>query len=86
MRHAFWSGIAFAKSVARRVLYFLLASFGGGPNANSRKWVRELEPTEGIKEVGLVRAICVSTLARKWAWRESHFLAPFYTWGGDLPE
>ena len=47
----FFVRIAFAKSVARRVLYLLLASFGGGPNANSRKWVRELEPTEGVKEL-----------------------------------
>src|SRR6266850_1173454 len=49
---------------------------GGGPNVNSR--IRVIDADKGKGSLQRSRGECVSK-ARKWTWRESHFLASLPT-------
>jgi hypothetical protein len=76
------------KPLAYQLLLSLLASFGGGPNVNSRDAATKggwpLPRESRVRKVSGGRAR--EHLARKSTWRESYFLAAFsgngYSGGG----
>jgi len=67
--------------LAYQLLYEALASFGGGPNVNSRSTVSKGVNLYRVSRGEKVKADRMREyLARKSAWRESHFLAAFQPW------